>query len=102
MAGTIMRLLIRVSTLDENDGELPKKFLAYPSSSSKPRMLPSDPIATPAFNFLSWQFVMFGQLASPPKSYPMNGLMEALRANLRCQTKGQRERQDPDRNRRSC
>ena len=76
MAGTTMRLLISVRTLDESSGALPKKSLAYANSSSKPRMLPIDPSATPAFNFLSWQLVMFGQPASPPKSYPMNGLMK--------------------------
>src|SRR6185369_14965557 len=75
--GMIMALLIRVSTFDDRLGAVPKKSLAYASSSSNPSTRPVVPSDTPKFSFLFSQFVICGQLASPPKSYPMNGLTKA-------------------------
>ena len=63
-----MMLLMMVMTLDDWVPTLPKKFFASANSSSKPRMVPIEPSATPTFVRLSSQLVISGQPEFPPKS----------------------------------
>src|SRR5512134_349696 len=73
--GTIMTLPMSVNKLDDNPSTLPKKSSVYENSVSNPRTGPMAPNATPQFTFLSSHSVISRQPESPPKLYPMNGLI---------------------------
>src|SRR5262249_51414803 len=70
------KLPMKVKTLFSESGTSPKKLGMNPNSASTPNRPPTAPTPMPQLRFLSSQFEIDGQPESPPKLYPMKGLMK--------------------------